>query len=69
VPDGLEVHPTTGCVFAGTGGGVAVYDEAGELAGEIVVEGGVPTLTFAGPNVLLLMHETDILKVVFNGSA
>eukprot|EP00884_Botryococcus_braunii_P012184 jgi/Botrbrau1/20967/Bobra.0135s0084.2 len=67
VPDGLKVHSGTGCVFAGTGSGVSVYDEAGELCGEIVVEGGVANLVFAGDNTLLLLHETDIIKVEFNG--
>ncbi len=67
VPDGLKVHPGTGCVFAGTGSGVSVYDEAGELCGEIVVEGGVANHVFAGDNVLVLLHETEIIKVEFDG--
>lgn len=54
-------------MFAGTGSGVSVYDEAGELCGEIVVEGGVANMVFAGDNTLLLLHETDIIKVEFDG--
>lgn len=67
IPDGLQVHAETGCVFAGTGSGVSVFDEAGELCGEIVVDGGAANMVFAGPNTLLLLHETDVLKVEFDG--
>lgn len=64
--DGLRLHPTEDLIFAGTGDGVTVYDKTGAVVGKIAVPGGLAQLVFASPKTLILLAETQLLRVDFD---
>jgi gluconolactonase len=45
IPDGIKVD-AAGNVWSGTGSGVAVWSEAGDLIGQITVQGGAANFGF-----------------------
>ncbi|KAG8169902.1 hypothetical protein KVR01_000647 [Diaporthe batatas] len=47
IPDGIKVD-AEGNVWAGTGAGVAVWNEAGDLIGQVTVQGGASNFGFGG---------------------
>jgi gluconolactonase len=69
VPDGIKLD-TAGNVYTGCGDGVQVFDPDGIMIGKILIEGGVPNLTFGGPgnDTLYICADTYIYAVKLNAT-
>jgi len=62
IPDGIKVD-TMGNVYAGCGDGVHVWNAGGDLAGKILVQGGVANFGFGEAGVMFLLNEKRLYRV------
>jgi gluconolactonase len=62
IPDGIKVD-TMGNVYAGCGDGVHVWSAGGDLAGKILVQGGVANFGFGEAGVMYLLNEKRLYRV------
>jgi gluconolactonase len=61
IPDGIKVD-TMGNVYAGCGDGVHVWSPGGDLAGKILVQGGVANFGFGEAGVMFLLNEKRLYR-------
>lgn len=63
IPDGIKVD-SAGNVWSGTGGGVAVWNEAGDLIGQVTVKGGAANFGFgADERTVFVLGENLLWRV------
>ena len=62
IPDGIKVDKM-GNVYAGCGDGVNVWSAGGDLAGKILVQGGVSNFGFGEAGVMFLLNEKRLYRV------
>lgn len=63
IPDGIKVD-SAGNVWSGTGSGVAVWNEAGDLIGQVTVRGGAANFGFGGDErTVFVLGETLLWRV------
>lgn len=67
-PGGARID-NFGNVFAGAGDGVNVWSAQGDLIGKVLFDGGVNSITIAGPlqNVIMVTKNSRIYRVEFAG--
>jgi gluconolactonase len=62
IPDGIKVD-TMGNVYSGCGDGVQVWSAGGDLAGKILVQGGVANFGFGEEGVMFVLNEKRLYRV------
>lgn len=68
IPDGIRVD-NQGNVWSGVGSGLAVWNRAGTLIGQVRVEGGVANFGFAPNGTVFVLNETKLWRVRLSGPA
>ncbi|KAK8042937.1 SMP-30/Gluconolaconase/LRE-like region [Apiospora phragmitis] len=68
IPDGVCVD-SQGNVWSGVGSGLAVWNRAGTLIGQVLVEGGVANFGFAPNGTVFVLNETNLWRVKLTGQS
>ncbi|KAK6827521.1 SMP-30/Gluconolaconase/LRE-like region [Apiospora arundinis] len=67
-PDGVRVD-SQGNVWSGVGSGLAVWNRAGTLIGQVLVEGGVANFGFAPNGTVFVLNETKLWRIRLTGQS
>ncbi|KAK7957989.1 gluconolactonase [Apiospora saccharicola] len=67
-PDGIHVD-NQGNVWSGIGSGLAVWNRAGTMIGQVLVEGGVANFGFGPNGTVFVLGETKLWRVRLSGQA
>ncbi|KAK8080894.1 calcium-dependent phosphotriesterase [Apiospora hydei] len=68
IPDGIRVD-NQGNVWSGIGSGLAVWNRAGTLLGQVMIEGGAANFGFAPNGTVFVLNETKLWRVRLSGPA
>ncbi|KAK8052493.1 Six-bladed beta-propeller TolB-like protein [Apiospora rasikravindrae] len=68
IPDGVRVD-NQGNVWSGIGSGLAVWNRAGTLIGQVLIEGGAANFGFAPNGTVFVLNETKLWRVRLAGQS
>lgn len=68
IPDGIHVD-NQGNVWSGIGSGLAVWNRAGTLIGQVLVEGGAANFGFGPNGTVFVLNETKLWRIRLSGQA
>ncbi|KAK8120020.1 uncharacterized protein PG998_004646 [Apiospora kogelbergensis] len=68
IPDGIRVD-SQGNVWSGVGSGLAVWNRAGTLVGQVLVDGGVANFGFAPNGTIFVLNEKKLWRIRLTGQS